>query len=176
VLLDLGATVKALAADRAVARVAAAVGCGVMINLGGAIAVAGRAPAGGWVIEMNDELPADQADSTPTRRALGQVVSIDSGGLATSRATSRGWRRGDEHQQYVVVPGYGRPAHGCWRKVSVAATTCVGASVASTAAIIRGERAVRWLDGSGVPARLVRSDGQVVTTGGWPADNRGGRS
>jgi len=176
VLLDLGATVKALAADRASARVAAAVGCGVLVNLGGDIAVAGRAPACGWVIEITDELAADQADRQQVRRALGQVVSIDSGGLATSRTASRGWRQGDEHQQYVIVPGYGRPAHGCWRKVSVAATTCVGANVASTAAIIRGERAVRWLDGNGVPARLVHSDGRVVTTSGWPADNRGERS
>src|ERR1019366_6601065 len=42
VLLDLGATAKALAADRAAARIAAAVGCGVLVNLGGDISVAGE--------------------------------------------------------------------------------------------------------------------------------------
>ena len=62
-LLDLGATAKALAADRAAARIAAAVGCGVLVNLGGDIAVAGQPPAGGWRIEVTDELPADQADA-----------------------------------------------------------------------------------------------------------------
>ena len=46
VVLDLGATAKALAADRAArARVAAATGCGVLVNLGGDIA--DRGPAAG---------------------------------------------------------------------------------------------------------------------------------
>jgi FAD:protein FMN transferase len=46
--LDLGATAKAWAADRAAARIAAELGCGVLVNLGGDIAVAGcRTAAGG---------------------------------------------------------------------------------------------------------------------------------
>jgi FAD:protein FMN transferase len=173
VLLDLGATAKALAADRAAARAAAAVGSGVLVNLGGDIALAGQAPAGGWRVEVADALPADQADGTRARRARGQVVSIDSGALATSCTASRGWRRGEERLHHILVPGTGRPADGCWRTVSVAAATCVGANIASTAAIIRGEPAARWLDQLGLPARLVRGDGRVVTTGGWPADDQG---
>ena len=54
--------------------------------------------------------------------------------------------------------------------MSVAAASCVGANIASTAAIIRGEQAVWWLDGLHLPARLVRHDGSAVTVGGWPAD------
>jgi len=173
VVLDLGATAKALAADRAAARAAAAVGCGVLVNLGGDIALAGQAPAGGWRVEVRDELPADQADGAWARRARGQVVSIDSGGLATSCTASRGWRRGEARLHHIVVPGTGRPADGCWRTVSVAAATCVSANIASTAAIIRGEPAARWLDRLGLPARLVRGNGRVVTTGGWPADDLG---
>jgi FAD:protein FMN transferase len=172
VALDLGATAKALAADRGAARVAAAVDCGVLVNLGGDIAVAGQAPAGGWRIEVRDALPADQADGARARRARGQVVSIDSGGLATSCTASRAWRRGDQDLHHIIVPGTGRPADGCWRTVTVAAATCVGANTASTAAIIRGEPAARWLDENGLPARLVRVDGRVVTTGGWPADDQ----
>ncbi len=41
--LDLGATAKALAADRAARRAAAAAGCGVLVNLGGDLSAAGRA-------------------------------------------------------------------------------------------------------------------------------------
>lgn len=171
VLLDLGATAKALAADRGAALVAAAVGCGVLVNLGGDIAIAGQGPAGGWRIEVSDALPADQGDGQQAQRARGQVVSVGSGGLATSCTASRGWRRGEERLHHIIVPGTGRPADGCWRTVSVAAATCVGANIASTAAIIRGEPAARWLDQSGLPARLVRGDGRVVTTGGWPADD-----
>jgi len=173
VVLDLGATAKALAADRAAARAAAAAGCGVLVNLGGDIALAGQAPAGGWRVKVSDELPADQAGGAGARRARGQVVSIDSGGLATSCTASRGWRRGGERLHHILVPGTGRPAGGCWRTVSVAAATCVAANIASTAAIIRGEPAARWLDRLGLPARLVRGDGRVVTAGGWPADDQG---
>ena len=176
VVLDLGATAKALAADRAAAGAAAAVGCGVLVNLGGDIALAGQAPAGGWRVEVSDKLPDDQADGAAARRACGQVVSIDSGGLATSCTASRGWRRGEERLHHIVVPGTGRPADGCWRTVSVAAATCVSANIASTAAIIRGEPAACWLDRLGLPARLVRGDGRVVTTGGWPADDQAGQA
>ena len=52
--LDLGATAKAWAADRAAARIAAELGCGVLVNLGGDIAVAGAAPRGGWRIRVQD--------------------------------------------------------------------------------------------------------------------------
>jgi thiamine biosynthesis lipoprotein len=54
--------------------------------------------------------------------------------------------------------------------VTVAATSCVDANAASTAAIVRGERALRWLESAGLPARLVAHDGSVVTVAGWPAE------
>ncbi|MFJ4653508.1 FAD:protein FMN transferase [Nocardia sp. NPDC088792] len=50
VVLDLGATAKALAADRCAALVDEHCGCGVLVNLGGDIATAGPAPAGGWQV------------------------------------------------------------------------------------------------------------------------------
>ena len=42
------------------------------------------------------------------------------------------------------------------------------ANAASTAGMIMGERAVDWLEGIGLPARLVRVDGSVAYTSGWP--------
>ena len=50
VRLDLGSTAKALASDRAAARIAAAVGSGILVSLGGDVAVAGPPPAGGWAV------------------------------------------------------------------------------------------------------------------------------
>lgn len=44
--LDLGATAKAVAADLAAQRVAAELGCGILVSLGGDIATAGPAPEG----------------------------------------------------------------------------------------------------------------------------------
>ena len=54
VVVDLGATAKALAADRAASRIAKALCCGVLVNLGGDIAIAGEPPESGWWVEVSD--------------------------------------------------------------------------------------------------------------------------
>jgi thiamine biosynthesis lipoprotein len=59
---------------------------------------------------------------------------------------------------------------GPWRTVSVAAGNCVDANIASTAAIVRGAGAARWLQRLGLPSRLVHIDGWVTTVAGWPSD------
>jgi thiamine biosynthesis lipoprotein len=165
ILLDLGATAKALAADRAAGAVQAAVGGGVLVNLGGDLRVAGDPPDGGWPVGIADDAGFDTSTASVRPR---QVVMVRDGGLATSSPLGRTWRRGDARLHHIVDPVTGRPARSCWRTVSVAAASCVGANIASTAAILRGERAIGWLDGLGLPARLVRRDGTVVTVAGWP--------
>jgi thiamine biosynthesis lipoprotein len=59
---------------------------------------------------------------------------------------------------------------GCWRTVSVCAASCLDANIASTAAIVRGERALEWLAALGLPSRLVAVDGMVRHIAGWPAE------
>jgi FAD:protein FMN transferase len=164
VMLDLGATAKALAADRAATRIAAAAGCGVLVNLGGDIRVAGEPPAGGWHVGIVDD--AEFETQGPHREPTDSVMIRD-GGVATSSTLVRSWRRGEVSLHHIIVPGTGLPADSCWRTASVAAATCVDANTASTAAILRGERAVGWLEALRLPARLVRQDGTTVTTGGW---------
>ena len=160
VMLDLGATAKALAADRAAAAIAAAVGGGVLVNLGGDIRVAGDPPAGGWLVGIADDVGFDAgADSIQAR----QVVTIRDGGLATSSPLGRAWRRDGADLHHIIDPVTGWPADSCWRTVSVAAASCVDANIASTAAILRGGRAPGWLDVLRLPARLVRRDGTTVT-------------
>jgi thiamine biosynthesis lipoprotein len=165
VRLDLGATAKALAADRAAKRAAADAGCGVLVSLGGDVAVAGEPPSGGWAVKVADWHGAGAA-------APGETVRIEGGGLATSSTTVRRWARGDEDLHHVVDPATGRSAEVVWRTVSVAAATCVDANVAATGAIVRGERSPAWLHGLGLPSRLVRPDGSVLRVGGWPAAER----
>ncbi len=165
VLLDLGATAKALAADRAAARIAAATGSGVLVNLGGDISVAGPPPAGGWPVGVADDASFDTTTATAEQR---QVVLIKDGGLATSSVLGRAWERGGQRLHHIIDPRTGLPAPSCWRTVTVAAASCVDANIASTAAIIRGERALAWLDELRLPARLVRHDAAVVTVAGWP--------
>lgn len=164
--LDLGATAKAWAADRAAARIAAELGCGVLVNLGGDIAVAGTAPPGGWRVRVQDV--TGRPEDPPAGPSA--VIAISSGGLATSSTAARRWRRGGDVLHHILDPRSGLPAAPVWRTVSVASATCTYANVASTAAIIRGEAALAWLDGLRLPARLVAESGAVVTLGGWPPE------
>ncbi len=162
--LDLGATAKAWASDHCAELIAGRLGCGVLVSLGGDLAVAGPVPDDGWRVRVTDDHAAGP-------EAPGQTVTITDGGLATSSTTVRTWTAGDRQVHHIIDPATGEPARSCWRTVSVAAGTCFDANTASTAAIIRGEAAAAWLDDAGLPARLVRPDGTVVTTAGWPADD-----
>jgi thiamine biosynthesis lipoprotein len=166
VLLDLGATAKALAADRAAAAIAAATGGGALVNLGGDISVAGPPPEGGWLVGVADDATFD---STTASVESSQVIVIRDGGLATSSVLGRSWQRGRTQLHHIIDPRTGLPARPYWRTVSVAARSCVDANTATTAAIVRGERAANWLADLGLPARLVGPDGAIVTVAGWPA-------
>jgi thiamine biosynthesis lipoprotein ApbE len=162
IALDLGATAKAWAADRGARAVHEAARCGVLVSLGGDLATAGAAPAGGWRIHVTD-------DHRSGHDAPGQTVSIVSGGLATSSTAVRRWRRGSATLHHVLDPRTGAPAQGPWRTVSVAAADCADANTAATAALVRGARAPEWLQRIGLPARLVAHDGAVLTVGDWPS-------
>ena len=166
VRLDVGSTAKAWAADQAAARLAAALGCGVLVSLGGDISVTAAPPPGGWLIRVQD-VTGDPAAPAPGSAVL---VAIGGGGLATSSTAARRWRRGAAVLHHILDPRCGRPAP-VWRMVSVAAATTLDANIASTAAIICGQAAMGWLSGPGPAARLVAADGTVITTGGWPKEN-----
>jgi FAD:protein FMN transferase len=161
--LDLGATAKALAADRAALAAADRTGTGILVSLGGDIAIAGPTPRGGWPVRIVD-------DHRAWLDGPGPVVSIEAGGLATSSVTVRRWRAGEHELHHILDPRTGRPAPSWWRTVSVAAASCVDANSASTAAVLLGEAAPVWLAERRLPARLVGVSGEVVCTGGWPAE------
>lgn len=163
--LDLGATAKAWAADRAVARIAERLRCGVLVSLGGDIATAGPVPDGGWRVRVQDVTA--HPDEPPIGPA--QTVMLPGGALATSSTSARRWERGGTVLHHIVDPRNSLPAPTVWRTVSVAAPDCVTANIAATSAIIRGRAALAEFASDAVPARLVDLDGQVTTTGGWPA-------
>jgi FAD:protein FMN transferase len=159
--LDLGATAKAWAADTCAELIASKLDCGALVSLGGDVAVAGPPPPNGWRVRVTD-------DHAAPSWAAGQTVTISTGGLATSSTIVRAWTVGGRQVHHIIDPATGEPARSCWRTVSVAAGTCIDANTASTAAIIRGPAAPDWLHHLGLPARLVRHDGTVATTAGWP--------
>jgi thiamine biosynthesis lipoprotein len=161
--LDVGATAKAWAADRAVEAAARAGECGALVSLGGDIATSGPAPPGGWRIRVTDDHRSDP-------RAPGQTISILSGGLATSSTTVRRWKLRGRSMHHIIDPRTGAPVRESWRTVSVAAASCAEANVATTAAIVRAGAAPAWLAELRLPARLVDDDGRVVCVGDWPAE------
>ena len=132
----------------------------------------GGASSGGNDRELFAARPAERS-----RRGLDEllpaVVIGDQGAYETLYDQASGWVLGvvrkvlrdpaqaEEVMQEVLLE--------VWRTASVAAVSCVAANTASTAAIVLGEDAPRWLESAGVVARLVRPDGRVVITGGWPA-------
>ena len=161
--LDLGATAKAVAADRAAALVAERLGTGVLVSLGGDIATAGPAPEGGWQVRVQD------TETDPAAR-----VSLPAGSaLATSSTVRRTWIRGTETLHHIIDPVTGRPADPVWRSVSVAATTCSIANAAATATIVKGGAGLAWLSAQRLPARLVERDGVVHLRNGWPDEPTG---
>jgi thiamine biosynthesis lipoprotein len=163
VRLDLGATAKGVGSDRAVRAVMSATGRagGILVSLGGDIAVAGTPPCDGWPVAVAEE-PDYAGPPSP------QLVRLTGGAVATSSITCRRWRRGGAMLHHIVDPCTGWPANGPWRTASVAAATCADANAAATAAIVAGRRAVWWLTTEGLPARLVGHDGEIRLLGGWP--------
>jgi thiamine biosynthesis lipoprotein len=158
-LLDLGATAKARAADLTARRAAETVGVGVLVELGGDIATAGPAPAGGWQVLVQDS-PEDPAC---------QVSLAGGAALATSSTVRRTWRRGGVRLHHIVDPRTAAPAAPVWRSATVTAATCVEANTASTAAVVLGRGAADWLSARGFTARLVDHRHRAVHVGAWPA-------
>lgn len=158
--IDLGATAKALAADRVAESIAVQLGCSVLLSLGGDISTAGGEPEGGWSVLVED-LPGEP--HTTVRVTAGHAV-------ATSSILRRRWRRGEETFHHILDPRTGLPADPVWRSATVAAETCVRANTYATAAIVLGAAAPAWLAGRAA-ARLVDAEGRVLTIGGWPEEH-----
>ena len=158
--LDLGATAKAVAADRCAHLVHEQLGTGVLVSLGGDIATRGPAPDGGWQVRVQD-LPDD----------VPQQITLHGGAaVATSSTARRTWTQDGQPRHHLVDPLTRLPAAGPWRSVTVLAPTCLKANTATTAAMVKGDAALTWLRSTGLPARLVSHEGGLVTLGGWPRE------
>ncbi|MBV9607229.1 MAG: FAD:protein FMN transferase [Solirubrobacterales bacterium] len=162
VSLDLGATAKALAADHAAAAAHEAADCGVLVSLGGDLAISGPAPDEGWRVRVTDDHRAGVS-------APGQWISLRVGGLATSSVAVRRWQTDAGVAHHLIDPATGGSVDSAWRTVSVCAASCLDANIASTAAIVRGSRARAWLSELRLPSRLVAVDGTVCHVAGWPS-------
>ena len=159
--LDLGATAKAREADDAANELATVLRTGVLVSLGGDIGVAGAWPGGGWCVRIAD-------DHAAPHDVGGPLVSLRTGGLATSGTAVRRWPTSTGEAHHLIDPRTGRPAETPWRTVSVAASSCLAANIAATAAVVLGDAALDWLSSRRVHARLVNRTGAVRYVGDWP--------
>jgi thiamine biosynthesis lipoprotein len=164
--LDLGATAKAFTVDRAVAMLRKRYGTGVLVEIGGDLAVGGAEAVAaidpsrvGWPILVAER------EGGPAQR-----IVVYGGAVTTSTTTVRQWRRGGRPAHHIIDPRTGAPADGPWRTATVAAPCALAANIASTAAIVLGSAAPRWLARRGMAARLVARDGRIQAVGDWPAD------
>ncbi|MEN8603300.1 FAD:protein FMN transferase [Microbacterium rhizosphaerae] len=165
VILDLGATAKAMAADLIAARVAEDLGGPVLVSLGGDISTAGARDEP-WQVRIDD------GAGEPT-----QQVSLEPGwAIATSSTLHRRWRKSGRWMHHILDPRSGLPAPMTWRTATVAAPDCLRANAFSTAAIVRGPGAARLLANAQLAARLVDIDGNVHCIGGWPEEQDADRA
>jgi thiamine biosynthesis lipoprotein len=157
--LDLGASAKALVVDLVAEDVAGS--GGVVVELGGDVAVRGEGPDGLWVIAVSDSLVLD---------GLEPRVAFRHGGIATSSSTTRTWRSGGRTVNHVIDPRTGQCANGLYTSATVSASDCVLANAFATAALLWNDEASYHIAQAGWSARLVRRDGAVEFVGGWPDD------
>ena len=157
--LDLGATAKALAADLIADDVAPS--GGVVVEIGGDVAVRGPGPDGLWAVGLSDSLHLSGREPR---------VGIEHGGIATSSIGARTWRASGRVVNHVVDPRTGRCADGPYATATVSANSCVVANAFATAALLWGEDAAYHVAQARLSARLVRRDGSIEYVGGWPVD------
>ncbi|MEO6471976.1 MAG: FAD:protein FMN transferase, partial [Aeromicrobium sp.] len=158
--LDLGATAKSWTADLAAHMIANSLNTGVLVEIGGDVAVAGskRDP---WQVGVSERAGEP-----------GQRIGLTHGGLATSSTAARRWRTATGEAHHIIDPRTGRPVEGVLRTATVWAPSALSANTASTAAIILGDEAWDYLLDLGLAARLVDNDGRITTIGDWPAARR----
>lgn len=161
--LDLTATAKAVACDRAAARVADRLGAGVLVQLGGDAATAGLAPRGGWIVPIQSR-----------GGGLHSLVRLAAGAaVATSHLDPRvrpdveAIRRHRTAGVHLIDPRTGRPPEPVWQQASAIGFSCLEAASYTAAALVRGTRAPAWLTQLWVPALLMTTAGDVITTGPW---------
>lgn len=166
-LLDLGGLGKSWLADRVAKRMVHAGGGGVLVNLGGDIAIVGEAPSGGWPIRITD-------DASLNPDAAGQTVHLSSGAIATSSRLTRRWldSEGQIREHLVGVDQTGSVGVPIVT-ATAAAGTALEANVATLSTLLAGARGVAVMARFGYPALLRGADGTAVTLSGWPS--RGSR-
>lgn len=137
-----------------------------MVEIGGEIAVEGKAPSGGkWQIQIDK--PVFSADSTVHEAQ--EIISVTNCGIATSgnyrnyRADSSGKRIG-----HTLDPHTGKPALNDMLSATVVSPTCMEADAYATACMAMGSSKAKEMSRRlGLKVMLVTSEGEIWMTEGF---------
>ena len=154
--IDAGGIGKGLAADLAVAHALESGADGVMVSIGGDVAMGGRPPDGGWTILVECPVPDN---------GLVGTIAVSAGGVATSSTRSRRWWHEGAEQHHVIDPWTGAPSTTDLWSVTVVARSGWLAEAHATAALLAGSNHVLdYLDRNGLSGVAVAEDGRVMAT------------
>jgi FAD:protein FMN transferase len=154
---DPGGIGKGLAADLVATELVRAGVAGALVNLGGDLRVAGRAPEGGWAVTIDHPVDGDLAPVA--------TIRVAGAGLCTSSALRRRWRAPDgSAAHHVLDPRTGRPADIAVASVTVTAPEAWVAETLTTAVMLAGPVfGAALLRKAGAEALVVGLDGAVGT-------------
>lgn len=157
--LDFGASAKAFVADAIAVELESRTG--VLVEIGGDVAVRTMGSEAPWAIGVAPDGPDERAPR----------ISVASGGVATSSMTHRVWSTSKGRAHHIIDPRTGRPATSRWAAITVAAPSCLYANALATAGFLWDEEAPWHIGQTGWAGRLVGHDGDVVTVGSWPKED-----
>ena len=169
--LDFGGFGKEYAVDRAATLLESAGVKHGLVNLGGDVRVLGPRPDGSpWSIGIRDPRADAQAHSDAQSHAHTPAhhddhcfasIAISHGAIATSGDYERYIEVDGQRYCHILNPTTGWPvAH--WRSVSVLGSLCVLVGALSTIAMLKGKRAVSFLDSENVSYLLCDADGKLT--------------
>ena len=140
--IDLGGIGKEYAVDRIVGLLRDRYKPGILINLGGDIAVTGmRQSREHWNVGIEDPDRHQQAAS---------MLKIGRGAIATSGDANRFILHRGKRYGHILNPKTGWPVEDSPRSVTVGADTCTDAGIIATLAMLQGKHAEDFLDQQGL--------------------------
>ena len=156
--LDLGGIGKGFAADVVAEDIMAAGAGGVLVNIGGDLAVLGQPTDDtSWYLAVEDP--------TNAPRHL-TCLRVGSGGVATSGTSIRRWNTpSGETAHHLIDPLSGEPSRAGLSTVTVVAGDAATAEVFATAAMmLDGDRAMSLLESNGLAGLAITDDGRIFRT------------
>jgi thiamine biosynthesis lipoprotein len=152
-------TIMARTADTAADRIAGELGAGVLVSIGGQLSARGPAPEDGWTVAVLENRVSGDETGECTLHG-GGLVSIHAFDNPTTSGGRGTHSRGPE-------PRAIHPSRPWWEWITVASTSCLDACLVANEAFSWGDDGPDRLDALEIPARLVRWNGEIVTTGAW---------